>query len=320
MKTKVLVVGAGIGGLAAGVFLKSRGENDFLIIEKSASLPLNLSNGVHYLHSNDLGLPFEFPLKKIECIEEIWYPRQDLFMKSASIPQAIEYAMKVMNTRLPSSIMDPGRRSWETYLPENNDMNELLRKMYEYIGEEHFLWNKDLFGIGSNEHKAIFNDKTSIEYLHLISTAPLDKFSEMLGINLELKSVPIHIVNYETKNIVPHWLISLYIPDKNFLPYRITVLNNIISMESVTEMGEIDEYKMNTRLSRFFDYEIKSGNKYKWHTGRIFGLSSDKRNSIIKTLDNDNIHLLGRFGKWSGKELMDSTIRDAEAIVKKIIE
>ena len=92
-------------------------DEDFLIVDKCESLPLNLHNGVHYLHSNDFGTPFPFEFKKITATEEVWNPRTDTFNKVSTIPEMVEYSLKVMGTRHPSSIMDPGNRDWDVYLP-----------------------------------------------------------------------------------------------------------------------------------------------------------------------------------------------------------
>ena len=85
-KIKFIILGAGIGGLAAGAALKERGIEDFVIIERSPSLPLNLGNGVHLLHSNEIGQPFDFELKEIAVTLEVWDPRTDVFKQRANIP------------------------------------------------------------------------------------------------------------------------------------------------------------------------------------------------------------------------------------------
>lgn len=322
MKTKYLIIGAGIGGLAAAAELKSKGVENFLVVDKSPSLPMNLSNGVHYLHSNDFGTPFPFELKKISSTEEIWDPRTDVFKKTANVSEMIDYSMKVMGIRHPSSIMDPGSRDWETYIPLSNDMNDLLRSYYEYIGAEHLLWERELGSLQISGHIAhFFGGQSSIEYEHLISTAPLNKFMNVCSIHCvsDFKCQPVYVANYTTNNIVANWLISLYIADKQFPPYRITILNNTMSMESIKEMTESDEHIVWYHLSRYFDYDVERGKKYCWETGRIFGLSKPERESIISSFKKNDIHLLGRFARWNGKMLMDTTILQAREIINNIV-
>lgn len=320
MKTKYLIIGAGIGGLATGAALKEHGQTDFLIVDKAKSLPLNLGNGVHYLHSNDFGTPFPFSFKKITCVEELWEPRTDAFKKTANVPEMIKYSMKVMGKRLPSSIMDPGNRQWETYLPESNNMNDLLQAYHDYIGAEHFKWNSDLKKVFTEIKQACFAPGEDIIYEHMITTAPLNVFHKMCDIKCqnEFKNNPLYITNYKTENIAPHWLISLYIADHKFAPYRITILNGTISMEAIKPMSIMDEHIVHYHLSEHFDYDADSGQRYTWETGRIFGLSPEERDKIVTEFSNKDIHLLGRFSRWQGTLLMDSTILQAKEIVNEI--
>ena len=324
MKTKYLILGSGIGGLAAGARLKEIGEHNFAIIDKCDSLPLNLHNGVHYLHSNDFGTPFPFELKKIQATEEIWDPRTDNFRKISHIPEMLEYSMKIMGLRHPSSIMDPGNRNWDTYLPMSNNMNDLLSGYYNYIGS-HFLWGRRLrridaekkevyVGLGDNEVPEV------VEYEHLISTIPLPtlyKSCYFVSEN-EFKNAPVHITNYKTDKIVGNWLIGIYISDPKFPPHRLTILNNIISMESIKPMTYEDEVIVKYHLERYFDYSLKTKESYTWDTGRIWGLTKEEREKVVNSFRKNNIHLVGRFARWDGKLLMDSTILQAKSVIDSI--
>ena len=324
IKTKYLVVGAGVGGLAAGARLKERGETDFLIVDKCESLPVNLQNGVHYLHSNDFGTPFEFELKEITATEEIWDPRKDEFKKAANIPEMMDYSMKVMGLRHPSSIMDPSNRNWKTYIPMSNNMNDLLQGYHDYIGKEHFKWNKYLERVATREKCAEFSD-CIIDYEKMISTAPLNKFGTIVDINLgsdygelEFNHQALNITNYRTKNIVPNWLVGIYISDNRFPVYRITILNNIISMESLTKLTASDEHITKYHLDRYFDYELDTKQEYTWETGRIWGLTKDDRNVVVKLFEERDIFLLGRYGEWDGKRTIDTTVIKANQIIDSI--
>ena len=322
MKVKYLIIGSGIGGLAAAAALKFNGENDFVVVDRAASLPLNLANGVHYLHSDHLGLPFDFPLKRIPSTEEIWHPRTDTFKKTSCVPEMIDYSMKVMGTRHPSSIMDPGNRSWETFLPESNNMNDLLQAYYDYIGAGKFMWNMMLSNVNLDGKVCSFIGNESMEYDYVINTSPLNTFMDSCGIMdiPVLKNQPIFINNYTTENIVANWLISLYISDDQFPPYRITIMNNIISMESVREMTSTDEHVVKYHLGRYFYYNLWSGTKFKWDTGRIFGLDKQKREEIIAMFEKYSIHLVGRFARWDGKMIMDTTAIQAKNIVSQLLK
>lgn len=327
-KHKYIILGAGIGGLAAGAALKKNGENDFIILESKSDVPMNLHNGVHYLHSNNFGLPFDFELKKIQSTEEVWDPRTDTFKKTSNIPEMIEYSMKVMGTRHPSSIMDPGNRDWDTYLPLSNNMNDLLEAYVNYIGYEHFSFGQQAFHIDTKK-KILSSRRTNskngqdlaeFEYTHIISTAPLPAMHDMCGIpkQNEFKNRSVFVTNYQTKNIVANWLIGIYVSDPKFPPYRITVLNNIISLESVSEMTEEDEQVVKYHLGRYFDYDLKTKQSYEWTTGRIFGLSKPEREKTLEKFSRLNIHMIGRFGQWDGKLIMDTTAIQAIKLVYKL--
>ena len=324
-KIKFLVLGSGVGGLAIGGDLKSKGEENFLIIDRCDTLPLNLHNGVHYLHSNDFGIPFPFELKKISATEEIWNPRTNIFKMEANLPEMISYSMKVMGLRHPSSIMDPNNRSWDVYLPISYNMNDLIQSYYQYIGKEHFLFGENLVAIDT-KHKIVTFNSTKYEgaiyyeYDYLISTIPLNILHSICGLQTdnEFKHQTVYITNYKTQNIVSNWLIGIYISDAKFPPYRITILNNIISMESIIPLTTIDEHIIKYHLEEYFDYDLQTKDTYEWTTGRIFGISQMEREKIIERFMDKNIFLLGRFGLWNGKLLMDSTIVQAHNIVNYV--
>ena len=308
-KSKYFIFGAGVGGLACGARLKEKGIEDFLIIDKCPSLPLNLHNGVHYLHSNDFGTPFPFELKKIQATEEVWDPRTDTFKKTSQIPEMIEYSMKIMGLRHPSSIMDPGNRNWDTYLPISNNLNDLIQGYYNYIGKEHFVFNEEISLI-------IVPRKNKI-----ISTLPLPLMYSLCKFEkeYEFKNSPIYITNYKTENIVANWLIGIYISDPKFPPHRLTILNNIISMESIRPMTYEDEVIVKYHLERYFDYDLKTKESYTWETGRIWGLAKEERENVMNKFAKCNIHLVGRFARWDGKLLIDSTILQAKEVVDSLL-
>ncbi len=324
MKYKYIIIGCGIGGLAAAAELKSKGEDNFLIVDRCKEVPLNLHNGVHYLHTNDFGTPFPFELKEIVSTEEIWIPRRDEFKKQAHVPEMVDYSVKVMGLRHPSSIMDPSSRVWKTYIPLSNNMNDLIIAYKEFIGEDKFELGSQLVSIKPKEQIAEFNKEgflISVQYEHLISTAPLKSFGDLCGIelNAEFKNAPLFITNYKTEKIVPNWLICLYISDNKFPVYRITILNNIISMESLAKLTLAEEHIIKYHLDRYFEYELESKQDYLWDTGRIWGLDKTTRERIVKLFQDDRIRLLGRYGNWDGKLEMTGTILQAKQIINEIL-
>jgi hypothetical protein len=326
-KIDVLVIGAGVGGLAAGSYLKSKGM-DFVIVERSDAVPNNLRNGMHYLHSTELNLPFELKFKQCKLTENIWDTRTNTFKKEAMIPEIFEYSQKVMeNLRHPSSIMDPGENS-HVFVPESNDMNELIDKYKEYIGDEKFLLSTSLSSLDTKNKIAIFEDlnngwSNEIEYKYLINTSPIDKFLKLTDITHPLpeenfKSVELFITNYETVNITSNWMIGLYMSDPKFPPYRISCFNNLLSMESLSPIDHDKEVIIKYIIGDLFDYELKSKQEYSWKTGRIFGVDKLSRKEIVDALSAVDIYSIGRYGLWNGKLRMDDTIHQAEKIVESL--
>ena len=237
-----------------------------------------------------------------------------------------EYSRKLMeNLRHPSSIQDPGRRT-EVFVPYSNSMDDLLNGFYNYIGADKFVWNNKLNNIDKENKTASFTDGTDItgivEYEHLITTIPMPVLYNACDLKCpyELKSKTLYITNYKTTNIVPNWLIALYMSDPKFPPYRITVLNNILSMESLTKLSYENEVIIKYVIGDLFDYELSSKSEYAWETGRIFGIQKLEREEIINSFKSKDIHLLGRYSEWNGKLLIDSTIARAKEIVDGIIK
>ena len=321
IKTKFIIIGSGIGGLATGAKLKAEGENDFMIIDKQTSLPKNLHNGLHYLHSLDFEIPFPFEFKKVILTEEIWDTKTNTFKKNATIPEMFEYSKKIMeNLRHPSSIMDPGKKT-EVWIPEKNNMDDLIEGFYNYIGKEHFVFGTCSTEIDT-EKKEIICLNNTFEYDYLISTIPIGKLYGLCGMKcpFELKQKTLYITNYKAENIVPNWLIVLYMSDPKFPPYRISVFNKIISMESLFELSYENEIIIKYLIGDLFDYDLNTKNTFAWETGRIFGLQKYERTEIIETFKNKDIHLTGRYALWNGKLRMDSTAKQAQEIIIDILK
>lgn len=313
-----LILGSGIGGLAAGAELKSKGIESFLIIDKSEKLPLNLHNGVHYLHDINFEPPFPFDFKKITLTEEIWNPIRREFKKQSLFSDSIQYSIKTLSIGHPSSIMSIGKTE-EVYVPESNNMNDLLEAYYKYIGEDKFKFGYSLKEIDLENGLITFeNGETISDFHYLISTLPLDFFTKACNSHFDAKFdyQPIFVTNYEVKNIVPNWMINLYIPELKFPAYRISVLNNTMSIESCKELAFIDEMEMSHYLREYFEYDIQSKQSYNWKTGKIISISKDDRGEIIDYFENYDIFLIGRFGLWNRKLLMHNTAFQSKKVVE----
>ena len=319
MKTKHLILGSGIGGLAAGAALLRANEEDFLIVDGQDSLPLNLHNGVHYMHDvEELDLPFDFRWKKIPLTEQIWWPFKNKWSDTANLEDIVEYSKKAMGISQPNSIMTVGKTK-EVWIPKSNNMNDLISRFDTYINKGHdkTLYKTWLEEVDIGKKIAFFrsgNETVQIEYENIISTVPLNK---MIGICkkepfTEFAFQTIFIRNYDVKGISPDWFINVYIPDPSVDYYRYSVLNKTLSVESTKKLTNESGW---SHLSTMFDLS-HTFTEYEWKTGKIVSIGRDERGRYIDEFSRHSIYLIGRFGLFNRKLLMHSTIKQANKVVK----
>jgi hypothetical protein len=324
-KFEFVILGSGIGGLAAGAELKRKGKDDFIILERSVCLPLNFKNGLHGLHTDRLNFPFPIQLKKIVTTETVWNPRKDEFKSRANLPDMIDYSLKVMNLRHPSSIMDAGNDPWQFYVPESNDMDDIPRGYGGYLGLSSFSFDSQISRIDLKNKIVEVNGEEEFGYEKLITTIPMNLFYELTGLSaqerfgVKLINRPLIITNYSALRIVPNWLIVIYISDEQFKTYRITVMNGLLSMESLFHLTPEDEAIIQYHLSRYFEYQLSSKIEYVWDGGRIWGLNRETRELIKQSLNIYGVYPVGRFACWDGKLRIDSTIEQANEVIEGIL-
>lgn len=318
-KYDIVILGAGAGGLGAACWAKYFGLS-FLVVEGLSELPLNLHNGVHYLHSKP-ELPFNTDLKEITLTDGILC--DGVIKTIAELLDVLSYSEKVREIQHPSSIMDVGKKT-SAYLPSTNSLNDYLKTMYNYTGYLNYTFNSWVQSIDLINRKVTVSDgreTVEIGYSSLINTMPLKKFMELAEVTLsgELKfaSTPIEITNFRVNKIVPNWLINLYVPSLKTKIYRASILNNIISVESTSKI-EVSEYDEVAKLFNMFYIDTSDVGNYKWTSGKVISISSDDRRAICTQLADFDAYSIGRFGLWNRKLLIDSTINQAKAVVKYI--
>lgn len=321
MKKKFLIIGSGIGGLGAASWMKYYGK-DFMVVDGCSELPKNLHNGVHYLHSIP-ELPFEASIKSIVLTDGV-LEHGDIH-SSPKLMHSLKYSAKVREVQHPSSIMDIGKTK-EVFMPKTNSINDLIEQMYTYSKECNFefgWWIKD---IDIKDKMVSFENKSGesliVYYENLISTIPLNILnnfvkSEFIS-SLELKSSPVYITNFKVVDIVPNWLINLYVPERYSPIYRASILNGICSVES---MKELDKTDIKNTIDMFFMFSLvpDSVERYTWNTGKVISINRDDRLRVIEELSKMSIYCAGRFSLWNRKLLIDSTINQSKAIVEYLI-
>lgn len=317
-KVDILIVGSGVGGLGAASWAKAR-KKSFLVVDGIKELPVNLHNGVHYLHSVP-ELPFDAKLKEVTLTDGILSDGE--IVHTPNLVHSLKYSEKVREVQHPSSIMDIGKHK-SVYMPATNSLNELVVNMYEYSGKENYLWNFWLDEIDVENHIGRFKQSDSgefeeIGYGSLVCTAPLDKmmvhfpFLEMN--DLKMESNPVYISNFIVNNIVPNWLINLYIPNQYTPIYRASFLNNVCSVESIKLLDDREIHQI-PELLNMFHISLDGYQKYTWKTGKVLSISKDDRYKVVSGLLKKDIYQIGRFGLWNRKLLVDSTINQARNVI-----
>ena len=311
-----------MAGLGAGCWLKQAGE-EFLIVEKLDELPMNLHNGVHYLHTLP-ELPFDADLKSITLTDGV-LKEDGTICHIPNLNDALEYSEKIKAIQHPSSIFEIGDRS-KVFVPESNSLNDFLLSMCNYIGQENFVFGAEVCSINSDKKiislKGSKGDKLDIEYENIVSAAPLGILMDLapnLAKKPSLFSVPIQITNVKADSIVPNWLINLYVPSQKEKVYRVSILNNIVSVESIEKL-KLDEILNLKKLFKMFHLDVSAPKEYEWTQGKIISISIDERKAILEAFVKEDIYTIGRFGLWNNKLLMDSTINQAKLCVDCITE
>jgi len=312
IKTHILILGAGVGGLGAACWVKKY-KQDFLVVESSKELPMNLHNGVHYLHTIP-ELPFETKIKSIILTDGIMDEYGNI-RHNWTLDDILEYSKKTREVQHPTSIMDIGKRV-SVFMPESNCMNDLLKEMYEFSGKENYKFGQPIRKINIDD-KIAYTDNIWIKYDYLISTLPLDFFERFFGFKNIYRSSSISITNFEVDKIVPNWLINIYIPSQRTSIYRFSILNGIVSIES--SGGFANNRDINFFLKKFS--LVKDTKKeFEWKTGKVVSINREERAELIDNFVKFGCFSVGRFGLHNRKLLMDNTIKQAKSIVEHIID
>lgn len=323
-----LIIGAGAGGLGAAVWLENLGV-DYQIFDAAPELPKNMHNGVHYLHSIP-ELPYSADIKTITLTDGILCACGcGKTRDKATLIDALEYSEKVREMQHPSSIMEVSKHQ-TAYLPSTNTLNSMMSEMHSQTDKSCYNWGMFLTELNPSTKCALFKDKDGnerkINYRNCISTVPLKHIQKSFGYELELKSNPIYVTNYDVERIVPNWLINLYVPNPEVAMYRVSILNGIASVESTRDLTEQEiNMQIPSVLSMFhLKSSMETGalrysaKPFKWETGKVVSISYDCRRELVDKMHAHSFYSIGRFGLWNRKLLVDSTINQAANVARYI--
>ena len=278
----IIIIGSGSGGLGASCWTSQYTE-DYLVVEAGDKLPLNLHNGVHYLHSVPM-LPFNPSIKEITLTDGI-IMHDGSIKHDVTLEDALSYSKKVREIQHPSSIMEIGKRN-KAFLPPSNTLNSLLTEMFDHSGYEHFEFDKKVSKIDLKGSVTIDGEEYKFKYL--INTMPLDNFlklfTEDIDFKFDFKYNPIHVANVGIDNIVPNWIINLYVPEADEPIYRISILNGVVSVESIEQLSDTYIRRKLPYLLKHFQINLDSIEKYDWEKGKIISMDIDSRKDLLEEL------------------------------------
>jgi hypothetical protein len=321
MKIETLIIGAGIGGLGASSWLKQLGKN-FMVVDMSEKLPVNMHNGVHYLHKEP-DIPVNIGFREITLTDGTFRTNSDGYTIShqPNLKDSLEYSMKVREIHHPSSIMDIGKRK-TVFMTKGNTLNELVESLYEYSDPSNFRWGWYLSELDIVRKIAIFKTKDGeeeqIQYENCISTLPLTIIQKFFSMNYNLEARTIFIYNTKVNHIVPNWLINLYIPQAGTSAYRASILNGILSIESNEKLSDKQVRDVTGMFKHAFHIDDTEIEEYEWKNAKVMSLAIEDREEAVEKMARYNFYQIGRFGLWNRKLLIDSTIEQAKNIVEYI--
>lgn len=286
------IIGAGMAGLLAG-----RHFPHSKIFERQSSLPNNHSALLRFRTdavSKATGIPF----KKVLARKAVASPDGEL-RSQATLRDSNMYSLKVTGKISDRSIIDlaPGER-WIA-------PGDFIERLADGLDIEYNC---------SAEADQFDGDGP------VISTMPMPALMKMLRPGhdqMDFQYLPIWVVNCVLPDIDLYQ--TIYIPDENDLPYRVTITGDKLTMEFSRQIEHTQLYKP----AEFVDYTLFDGkqipvdcqfNIKKQAFGKIVPIDNQSRQSFIMwATDMYNIYSLGRFAVWR-PILLDDLVSDLQSI------
>lgn len=217
--------------------------------------------------------------------------------------------------------------------PKSGGTGAIWKAVGQLIGEEYFRLNSTVKSVNLNAHQITLEDGTQIEYDQVMSTIPLDIFTqkcEDLPAKITqtaqgLKHSSTHVIGIGLKGKPVEQLAKkcwMYFPEDNSPYYRITVFSNY-SPDNVPDpanqwslMAEVSESDMKpvnrtTLVEDTIKAMIEDGliesedqviSKFYFSTSYGYPTPSIERDGILKqvlpVLEKEDVYSRGRFGAW----------------------
>ena len=314
---KIIILGAGVGGLSAACWLKQFTDN-FIVVEEKDSVPLLFDKGVHYLHSKPR-LPFDFEFKEI-FLHDCVLTENGKFKNEPDLMDNLQYSEKIKGVQYSSSIFEIGKQN-KVFVPADNNMNSLIKKFASEIPEENFLFSHIAKKIDTKKKIITLSNKgkiKKIKYDVIISTIPLNIMANMAGVKIKEEDFSysdISILNMKVDKISPNWLINIYVPNPDTLIYRASIINGQISIESTKPISNIEKAK---QMFYMFHIDEKTATDFNWRNAKINSIDNKERIDLLNVLGEMGIVQIGRYGMWDNKILIDETIEQSKRVTELI--
>lgn len=305
---KILIIGSGIAGVIAQRYLSN---HDVEVFDKGTGADA-FKNHYALLRMRDKTLAQLIGVTLEEITVYKSYALNGSLFTKQNITANNLYSIKTHNSIEERSLKDCG--IFKRYLFNGKVQAQNVNSNVELI--------KIIEGI-SGKNVAIFRtnqeEKLLIEYDYLISTIPMPIILKAANIkhNIKFNSEMINI--YIAKlNIYSTVHQTIYFPESEDLPYRITIQNKKIIVESIDEIDEM--YEVEEIIHKYFgiNYAMYSEWTQVTQVGKLRPIDSNKRKALMVELNKLNIYSLGRNAIWKSIRA-DHLIGDIEKI-KHFIE
>jgi hypothetical protein len=303
-----VILGAGLSGcIAAGATQNFADELEVYEAKSENKAGLSEHKAVMRIRTDKIKDILGCSLKPIKVNKMVFFGNE--LKDKADITVNNLYSSKVSGEILPKSIETLGKV--DRFLLEGSPKCSKVN------------WNCTLVSADLNRNLQ-FEDKTKnrfiVDYDYCISTLPMPVLLKSCNISydFEFKANPIFVrrFRYKGTSCVNQ---TIYIPSREFSCYRITLQNNLLIFEGVSDIsdGEIEQ------LAKLFGIadisEIENEESICMKMGKILSIPEKERKAIIWRLTEEyRIYSLGRYAIWKSIRA-DDVVEDIDAI-KRLIE
>lgn len=296
----MIIVGAGLAGLLAAAMLRNEATR---IIERQSTLPNNHSAVLRF-RTSVVGDVLNIPFKKVQILKGV--------ARSIGNPiaDALAYSRKTNGSFTLRSLVNARGEIEERYIAPPDLIQQIANRLMCPIlhdcefKEEH--WGGDV---------------------PVISTIPMPVLMGLLGWRdvPEFRSVPGFNISFEAADTNAY--VSLYVPDPDLSPSRISITGNLVQIEITDPFDEFTEWETN---KEFHEAVIAGACRLLGHIP-FPDLWNVRRQQYAKILPTDenvrkrfilwasekyNIYSLGRYATWRPGLLLDDLVNDVRVIQK----